>query len=57
MNPDKLEIIYYEMVKMEKRLTEKAEVVLKVRDDVNSALNRFEILQKELIEKLDQKRG
>lgn len=50
----KLEVVYYEMVKMEKRLTEKAEVILRARDDVNASLERFEILQKELIEKLER---
>lgn len=54
MSDKKLEVVYYEMVKMEKRLTEKAEVILKARDEVNISLNRFEILQKELIKKLEE---
>ncbi len=49
----KMEIIYYEMVKMEKRLTEKAEVVLKARDEITAALQRFEILQREMISKME----
>jgi hypothetical protein len=53
-HPEKLEIIYYEMVQMEKRLTEKAQIVLSARDEITSALNRFEILQKELISELQK---
>lgn len=52
MDDKKLEVIYYEMVKMEQRLTEKAEVILKARDEVSSALGRFEILAKELLAKM-----
>jgi len=51
----KLEVVYYEMLKMEKRLEEKARVVLEARNEINSALQRFEILQKELLTKLENK--
>jgi len=51
----KLEVVYYEMLKMEKRLEEKARVVLEARNEINSALQRFEILQKELLVKLENK--
>lgn len=51
----KMEIIYYEMLKMEKRLTEKGEAILKARDEISAALNRFEILQRELLKKLEEK--
>jgi len=49
----KMEIVYYQLVEMEQRITEKAEVILKARDDVNSSLARFEILIKELLKKMD----
>lgn len=52
---EKVEILYYEMVKMEKRLEEKAEIILRARDEIDTSLKRFEILQRELIELL--KRG
>jgi len=55
MDDKKMEVIFYEMVKMEQRLTEKAEVVLKARDEITTALNRFEILAKELLAKIEQK--
>lgn len=52
---EKVEILYYEMVKMEKRLEEKAEIILRARDEIDTSLKRFEILQRELIDLL--KRG
>ncbi len=51
---DKLEVIYYELVKMEDRITKKAEAVLKAREDIEKFLNRFEILQKELLKKMEE---
>jgi len=54
MGADKLEVIYYEMIKMEQRLTEKAQAVLEARESVEKALQRFELLQKELIQKLEE---
>jgi len=51
---DKLEVIYYELIKMEDRVTQKAEAVLKAREDIEKFLNRFEILQKELLKKLEE---
>jgi len=50
----KLEIVYYEMVKMEKRLTEKADIILKARDDIDTSLKKFEILQRSILEKLEK---
>ena len=49
---DKLEVIYYELVKMEDRITQKADAVLKARDEIEKFLTKFEILQKELLEKM-----
>ncbi|MCV6607030.1 MAG: hypothetical protein OIF32_02365 [Campylobacterales bacterium] len=49
----KLEVIYYEMIKMEERITEKAQTILEARDAVESTLARFEILSESLIEKLE----
>jgi len=56
---DKLEVIYYELVKLEDRITKKAEAVLQAREDVEVALRRFESLQRELMIALDEcrKRG
>jgi len=54
MGADKLEVIYYEMIKMEQRLTKKGQAVLEARDAVEKALQRFELLQKELIQKLEE---
>ena len=51
---DKVEVIYYELLKMEKRVTEKAQAVLDARDEVEAALRRFEALQKELIRKMEE---
>jgi len=53
---DKLEVIYYELVKMEDRITKKADAVLQAREEVEAALRRFEVLQKELIKKLEERR-
>ncbi len=50
---DKMEVIYYEMLKMEDRLTEKSEQVFKAQTEIVEALNKFEILQKELIAKIE----
>ena len=55
MSDKKMEIVYYKLVEMEQRLTEKAEVILKARDEVNTSLTRFEILVKSLIEKIENK--
>ncbi len=51
---DKLEVIYYELVKMEDRITQKADAVLKARDEIEKFLTKFEILQKELLEKMEK---
>ena len=54
MSDRKLELIYYQLAEMEQRLTEKAEVILKARDEINDSLNRFERLQKQLMAKLGE---
>lgn len=55
MSDTKMELVYYKLAEMEKRLTEKAEVILKARDEINTSLNRFEILAKDLMEKIENK--
>jgi len=55
MNLDKIEIIYYELAKMEASITEKAKLVFEAEEKISKALNRFEILQKELIGKMENK--
>lgn len=54
---DKVEVVYYELLKMEKRVTEKAQAVLDARDEVEAALRRFEALQKELIQKMEESKN
>lgn len=49
----KLEVIYYELVKMEKRLDEKAQEILDARDETTKALKEFKALQKQLIDALN----
>lgn len=51
---DKLEVIYYELIKMEDRITQKADAVLKARDEIEKFLNKFEILQRELLKKIEE---
>ncbi len=53
---DKLEVIYYEMVKMEDRITQKADAVLKARAEIEEFCKKFEILQKELLKKMEEKK-
>lgn len=48
------EIIYYELLQMEKRITEKAEQVLKAQDDIKEFSSKFEILANELIKKMEE---
>jgi len=48
------EVIYYELVKMEERITEKAEQVLKAHADIKDFISKFEILANELIKKLEE---
>ena len=55
MDTEKILILYYEMVQMQKILAEEAELILKSKTEITSALNRFEILQRELILKLDSR--
>jgi len=40
------EVIYYELLKMEKRITEKADAVLAARDEIEQFVTRFELLVK-----------
>lgn len=54
---DKLEIVYYEIAKLEQSITEKAKRIIEAEDKISSALNRFEILQKELLQKMESKEG
>ena len=53
---EKEEIIYYELIKMEKRITEKTEAVFRARDEIEKMLNRIEIIHKELIDKIESLR-
>jgi len=48
------EVVYYELVKMEERITEKAEQVLKAHADVKEFMTKFEILAGELLQKLEK---
>ena len=45
-----MEVIYYEMVKMEDRLTQKAELILKAESKIEELLQKVELLQKQLID-------
>jgi len=55
MSDKKLEIIYYQLVEMEERITQKSKVILEARDEINEKLARFEILTQKLLEKLEEK--
>jgi hypothetical protein len=48
------EVIYYELVKMEERITEKAEQVLKAHADIKEFMTKFEILANELLKKMEE---
>ena len=48
------EVIYYELLQMEKRITEKAEQVLKAQSDIKEFSSKFEILANELIKKMEE---
>ncbi len=48
------EVIYYELLQMEKRITEKAEQVLKAQDEIKEFSSKFEILANELIKKMEE---
>ena len=50
MTEHKMEVIYYEMVKMEDRLTQKADLILKAESKVEELLQKVELLQKQLID-------
>ena len=44
------EVIYYELLKMEKRITEKADLVLKARDEIEQMLQEIRVLLKDIKE-------
>ena len=48
------EVIYYELLQMEKRITEKAEQVLKAQGEIKEFSSKFEILANELIKKMEE---
>ena len=54
MSIEKMEIIYYEMKKTEQIITQRVEKLIAVEDSVNRNLKKFEILQQELIAKLER---
>ncbi|MDQ7083898.1 MAG: hypothetical protein Q9M36_02765 [Sulfurovum sp.] len=54
MSDKKMEIVYYQLVEMEDRLTKKAEVILEARDEINTSLARFEILAKKLLSQMEE---
>ena len=49
---EKEEIIYYELLKMEKRITEKADLILKAEKSIDEKLSKFEILFNDLIDEI-----
>ena len=53
--PELEEIIYYELVKMENRITEKADLILKAEKSIDEKLAKFEILFQRLVEKIEEK--
>lgn len=55
--PEKIEIVYYELLKMEDRLSAKAEVILQTRDEIAEQLRKFELLQSDLIKKIEELKG
>lgn len=55
MQIDKMEIIYYELKKMEKVVSEKAQILLDAENKISENLVKFEALQKELIKKMENK--
>lgn len=54
MVPEKVEVIYYELLRMEQRISERSLEILNAGDEIASALNRFEIMQKELLKKMEE---
>lgn len=50
---NKLEVVYYELVKMEDRLTQKAELILKAESNIKESLERFELMQRDFFNKLE----
>ena len=45
------EIIYYELLKMEKRITEKSELILNAEKKISEKLAKFEILFEDFLKK------
>lgn len=49
------EIVYYELIKMEERITEKADLILKAEKSIDEKLAKFEILFDKLLQKIESK--
>jgi len=47
---EKEEIIYYELVKMEERITQKADLILNAKDEIESMLMQIKMI----VEKLEK---
>ena len=45
---DKLEVIYYEMVKMEDRITKKADAILEAESRIEKMIQKLEIIVSDL---------
>lgn len=50
MHVEKIEVIYYELVKMEDRITQKAQAVLDARSEIEQMLKELKVLINELKE-------
>jgi hypothetical protein len=48
---EKEEIIYYELVKMEERITQKADLILNAKDEIEQILTQIKII----VENLERK--
>ncbi len=51
---EKEEIIYYELVKMEQRITEKADLILKAESSIKEQLTKIEALYIEILKKIGE---
>lgn len=47
------EIIYYELVKLEDKITQKADLILKAKVEIEEHLSRFEKIAKRIEDKID----
>jgi len=50
---EKEEIIYYELLKMEERITQKADLILQAKDEIEEILRKMQILVNQFSEKKD----